>query len=331
GVALALRRGGIALKDVDVRPGATAPSSSSDSGPPLVAWKRFAVNVAWLPLFRKTVELESVELDEPRLALDRLASGEINLMALVPKGDAPATEPVEGQAPERAPAGAEGAGAKAKAAWGVGVDYLALRGGHIRFRDFAVRGVEPVDVALPTIEVRDVALRPGIYGRPARAHLDVRVDEGRLRMNTQLRLIAHGVAVATSLRARRLPVRRTRLYVPKVGWREPPGELGAWGGHRRAGELTRSGREAVAVVGRLAARDGRPRARAGRRRPHRRRSRARGTRAERRRRRAGSGETRAPAGRRVAHRRGRTPRRPARLRGLAHARQAPAPRARCAA
>src|SRR5439155_1747927 len=115
----------------------------------------------------------------------------------VPKGDAPATEPVEGQAPERAPAGAEGAGAKAKAAWGVGVDYLALRGGHIRFRDFAVRGVEPVDVALPTIEVRDVALRPGIYGRPARAHLDVRVDEGRLRMNTQLRLIAHGVAVAS--------------------------------------------------------------------------------------------------------------------------------------
>jgi len=233
-VDLALLRGAIALKDVVVRPGATAPSSSSDSGPPLVAWKRFAVNVAWLPLFRKTVELESVELDEPRLALDRLASGEINLMALVPKGDAPATEPVEGQAPERAPAGAEGAGAKAKAAWGVGVDYLALRGGHIRFRDFAVRGVEPVDVALPTIEVRDVALRPGIYGRPARAHLDVRVDEGRLRMNTQLRLIAHGVAVATSLRARRLPVRRTRLYVPKVGWRELAGELGASVVHRFA-------------------------------------------------------------------------------------------------
>src|SRR5439155_6113700 len=72
-VDLALLRGAIALKDVVVRPGATAPSSGPDSGPPLVAWKRFAVNVAWLPLFRKTVELESVELDEPRLALDRLA------------------------------------------------------------------------------------------------------------------------------------------------------------------------------------------------------------------------------------------------------------------
>src|SRR5213080_1975248 len=89
-VDLALLRGAIALKDVAVRPGAAAPAPSSGPGaePPLVAWKRFAVNVAWLPLFRKTVELESVELDQPRIALDRLASGEINLMALVPRGEA---------------------------------------------------------------------------------------------------------------------------------------------------------------------------------------------------------------------------------------------------
>src|SRR2546429_9151784 len=89
-VDLALLRGVIALKDVAVWPGTTAaaPSSSPGAEPPLVAWKRFAVNVAWLPLFHKTVELESVELDQPRVALDRLASGEINLMALVPRGEA---------------------------------------------------------------------------------------------------------------------------------------------------------------------------------------------------------------------------------------------------
>src|SRR5439155_809663 len=84
------------------------------------------------------------------------------------------------------------------------------------------------------IEVRDVALRPGMYGGPARAHLDVRVDEGRLRMNTHLRLLDHGLGVATSLRARRLPLRRTRLYVPKVGWRELAGEVGASVVHRFA-------------------------------------------------------------------------------------------------
>src|SRR5436305_10369785 len=113
-VDLALLRGAIALKDVVVRPGATAPSSGPDSGPPLVAWQRFAVNVAWLPLFRKTVELESVEPDEPRLALPRLASGEFHLLALVPQCHAPATGPVAGQAPERPPAGEERAVPNAK-------------------------------------------------------------------------------------------------------------------------------------------------------------------------------------------------------------------------
>jgi len=217
-VHLGLLRGVIALKDVAVRPAASAPAPSTE--PPLIAWKRFAVNLAWLPLFHKTLELESVELDEPRVALDRLASGEINLMALVPKGEAPAAKPAE----ERA----------AGTPWGVGVDYLALRGGHVRFRDFAVQGVEPVDVALPAIEVRDVALRPGLYGGPTRAHLDVRVDQGRLRSSTHLELLEHGVGVATTLRARRLPLRRTRLYVPKVGWRELAGELGATVVHRFA-------------------------------------------------------------------------------------------------
>ena len=214
-VDLGLLRGVVVLKDVAVRP-AAAPSAE----PPLIAWKRFAVNLAWFPLLRRTLELQSVELDEPRLALDRLASGEINLMALVPKGEAPAAKPAEGKAGETP--------------WGVGVDYLALRGGHVRFRDFAVPGVEPVDVALPAIEVRDVALHPGLYGGPARAHLDVRVDQGRLRVSTHLELLEHGVGVATNLRARRLPLRRTRLYVPKVGWRELAGQLGATVVHRFA-------------------------------------------------------------------------------------------------
>src|SRR5207245_801371 len=149
----------------------------------------------------------------------------------------------------------------------------------------------PVDVALPTIEVRDVALRPGLYGGPTRAHLDVRVDQGRLRVSTHLQLLEHGVGVATNLRARRLPLGRTRLYVPKVGWRELAGDLGGGGrdqcgGHGGSGTARSGGRapgKAVAVVRRLAQRDRRARARARRRGPDRRRRRARGARAERRR------------------------------------------------
>src|SRR5438046_1291511 len=49
-VDLALLRGGIALKDVAIRPAGAAPDA-----PPLIAWKRFAVAVRWLPLLRHTV------------------------------------------------------------------------------------------------------------------------------------------------------------------------------------------------------------------------------------------------------------------------------------
>src|SRR5436309_317145 len=123
-VDLGLLRGVVVLEDVAVRaplPPGAAPPPAVDAEPPLVAWKRFAVNVAWLSLLRKTVRLESVELDEPRIALDRLASGDLNL-----------------------------------------------------------------------------------------------------------------AAVASRLRARRLPLRRTRVYVPKVGWRQLAGELGASVVHRFA-------------------------------------------------------------------------------------------------
>jgi hypothetical protein len=115
----------------------------------------------------------------------------------------------------------------------VAADRVALVGGHLRFRDFAVRGEsEPVDIRLPTIVVRDVALLPGHYGGPARTSLDVRVDEGRLRVNTRLWLREGGAALSTTLRARRMPLQRVRFYVPDVGWNELGGELGASLVHR---------------------------------------------------------------------------------------------------
>src|ERR1043165_1252704 len=59
-VDFALWRGLVALDDVAVRtplpPGAG--EKAPDSEPALIAWKRFAVNLAWFPLLRKTVRLD---------------------------------------------------------------------------------------------------------------------------------------------------------------------------------------------------------------------------------------------------------------------------------
>jgi hypothetical protein len=209
-VDLALLRGGIALEDVAVRPADAAPGATE---PPLIAWKRFAVALRWLPLFRHTVRLRTLELDSPRIALDRLESGELNLLALVP-----ATEPSPAP-PSATPA--------PPSAWGVGIDRLVLRDGGVRFRDFTIHDLEPVEIALGTIEIADVALRPGLYGEPARLHLGARVDEGRLRIDARLTLRDDGVALETDVRTKRLPLRRTRVYVPNVGWSDLRGELTA--------------------------------------------------------------------------------------------------------
>ncbi|HWP66492.1 MAG TPA: DUF748 domain-containing protein, partial [Candidatus Limnocylindria bacterium] len=226
-VDLGLLGGAVALEDVALRPavagGAPAPveaQPAESAEPPVVAWRRLAVNLRWWMLARKVVRFSTVELDEPRVALDRLADGELNLLAFVPAGEAADAPPAD-EAEEGAP-------------WGVGIDRLVLRAGNVRFRDFAVQeeGSEPVDVRLPTVDVRDVALAPGVYGGPARTSLDVRVDEGRLRVNTRVWLRDGGVALATTLRARRMPLERVRLYVPEVGWRELGGTLGASLVHR---------------------------------------------------------------------------------------------------
>jgi hypothetical protein len=214
-VDLSLLRGGVALEDVAVKTG-PAPAPAAEGAPPvddppIVAWKRFAVNLGWMALFKKTIRLEEVDLDSPQVALDRLADGEINLLALVPK-----SEPVADQPPPD----------PAKA-WGIAIDRFVLRKGGLHFRDLMVGGAEPLDVNLDAIEVVEIALQPGTYGEPARLHLDVAVDQGLIRIDSRLAIRADGgFDVDTDLKARRLPLNRSRVYVPDVGWTNLSGMVG---------------------------------------------------------------------------------------------------------
>jgi len=209
-VDLALLRGAIALDDVAVRP-AAAPGAADE--PVLVAWKRLVLSVRWLPLMRRTVRLRALELDGARVALERRADGTLNLAALVPAGS---------PAPAGTPPPAPGGG------WAVGIDRLAVRDGRILFRDLATPQSEPLEVGLPAVDVHDVAVRPGLYGEPARARLTATVDRGTLRVDARLALAADGGMTLTGdVRAKRLPLRRARVYVPHVGWRGLRGELAA--------------------------------------------------------------------------------------------------------
>jgi hypothetical protein len=215
-VDLALLRGGVDLEDVAVRTGLPPEAAAEASEPPadeapIIAWKRFAVNLGWLALFGKTIRLEEIELDDPKIALDRLASGDLNLMALVPK-----SEPAPEDAPPPEPS-----------TWGVAIDHFVLRQGGLRFRDHMVGGAEPIDIDVEAIDLQEIALQPGTYGEPARLQFDVAVDQGLLRVDSRLSLRPDGgFDVDTDLKARRLPLNRSRVYVPDVGWTQLTGSVG---------------------------------------------------------------------------------------------------------
>jgi len=262
-VDLALYKAGVVLEDfaVGLRSaqagasagaggGASAPAQnvpppvSEAAGPstpgvaqPIVAWKSLAVSVRYLPLARQTIQLRELVLDSPQVHVDRLASGEFNYEALIRAAMRPADTPDgapppadDGTAappppPEAAPAGGESEAAES--GWWLGIDRLALLGGHIRFRDFTLEGSEPINIAIPTIEIRDISMSPDLYGKPSESRVKIGLDEGALEVGARAGMSGDNINVECDVDAQGLPLRHARLYVPGVGWRELTGALDA--------------------------------------------------------------------------------------------------------
>ena len=230
-VDLHLLGGGVVLKDFAIRvrepsaaPPVGAPQPSGAGEAPIIAWKSLAIDVHWLPLFRRTVEFGSIILDSPRIALDRLESGEVNAEPLIraltsPSGEARTTPDVPPASPSPL------ATAPPAPGWRLGVDHVELRDGRLRFRDLLLKGSEPLDVTIPTVTVEKVALDPELYEKPGDFHLHATLDHGSLDLDARLRYSADGLALESGVQAHGLPLGRTRLYIPRVGWSDLAGEL----------------------------------------------------------------------------------------------------------
>jgi hypothetical protein len=239
-VDLALWKGGVALDEVAVFEGGEdrgsavgeqGPAAANDRPPtpdpqpPIIAFKRFAAELRYVPLFSKTIQLRDVALDSPRVALNRLASGDLNVMALVPRSEVAVEAGATPAAIGGGTAATPTAVADPAAAWKFGLDRFVLRDGRLRFRDLKLEGGEPVEIGIDEIAVREIALSPGVYGEPAQLKVKLGIEGGVIDVAAQLRMLEEGVAVTCDVNAQRLPMRHARLYVPKVGWSELKGEL----------------------------------------------------------------------------------------------------------
>lgn len=208
-VDLSLLRGGIALDHVALWLTAGEPGAL-----PVVTWKRLEVSVRWLPPLGRSVRLGEVRIESPRVALERLADGSVNLLAAIPAG-APAVDSRETDT------------AATASAWRVGIDRLTVVDGDVHMEDLAVPASEPIDVAVEAVELRDLSLLGDPGTRPAEVRMGGAVDEGTFWLDAWVMPNGHGSTIDASIDAQRLPLRRLRVYLPQTGWSELAGEADA--------------------------------------------------------------------------------------------------------
>jgi hypothetical protein len=201
-VDLSLLRGLVAVEDVALH----ATEAPADA-PPLVAWRRFWVNLGWLSLVHRTIRLEEIGLDGLAVNLDRLADGTVFLPRLHPQAEAepaPASEP-----------------------WAVVVDRLAFPRGLVRVRDHVARPPETRAFALPSLALTDLRLQPSPDAERGRGRVHIRVGDGEIDVRTRIAALPNGFDLAARVDIARLPLERVHVHAPQLGWSGTEGRLDA--------------------------------------------------------------------------------------------------------
>ena len=191
---------------------ASAASSRAGEGAagaaPVFSASRLSVQIGFLPLFHRIVEVRRFELEHFAVSLDRAKNGVLVLPAPVP-----ATQPQ--------PETTEGPG------WGVLIRRVALRDGRIGFRDFAVgEPAQHIEGTLPTVDAGNLALLITESGvGPGKVALDAGLEDGALHVDVTIEHLPAGPAYESHLTLTNLPIANARVYIPRVGWSDLGGRL----------------------------------------------------------------------------------------------------------
>ena len=205
-VDLWLVRGAIALRDVSFQPEGAPPGA-----PPFAQLSRLYVNLGWLSLLRHTIRLQTIELDDPVIRLERTRSGEIPLPAL---------------RASPAPAEARAAPAPGKP-WNVEVDRAFLHRGALRLVDQVAEPAELRSLELDGVELAGFTLHAEAGAAPGHGTIVARFGDGTLRIGVGVDTHADGLAFGIKLEAVGLPLERLQLHAPELGWNALGGRLDA--------------------------------------------------------------------------------------------------------
>jgi hypothetical protein len=215
---LSLIRGGVTLHGFEVYADELPPGPAPvERKPPLFSAEKLWVNISWLELALKTIDVEEFELDDFTVRLDRLKDG-----LVLPK-PTPSTEPEPATPPPEQPS-----------SWAFAADSLALHKGAIVFRDYTV-GKEPqrFDLAIPNLAARKLALRFDPSGSgPGHIALEADIGDGKISFEADLEQKQAGPATHSNIVLANLPIAGVRVYLKMFGWSDLSGTLDASIDHR---------------------------------------------------------------------------------------------------
>jgi hypothetical protein len=172
-VDLWLLKGAIAVEDLRVAQGDDPPPDGQTPDPEtaLLALDKAYLDFEWLDLFKGVLHVKEIDLERPRVKLQRLANGRIDPLGQGPgppgKRDEPETEPVPEPDPEAVvdPESevAEEPEAAEEAGWPMVVDRLAIRGVEFHILD-KLDGEELAALDLQELDLEEVRVHGTAFG-----------------------------------------------------------------------------------------------------------------------------------------------------------------------
>ncbi len=204
---------GVSLLGLSVTIDDLAILPQGDDARPVIEVGRLQVGLAHLALLRRRIVLRQIEIDRPVVRVVREANGEFDLLrVLVP--ETPAAEPT---AETPAPGGPIP----------VMLRRLELGEGRIEFVDRAKPGAKPLTIEISRTRFDDVVVVGDPDDGASRVHLAARSDEASVEVDGSFRRAADDLEVEATATASKLPLARTRVYLPDLGWRDLAGEVDA--------------------------------------------------------------------------------------------------------
>ena len=189
----------LTLRNVTVH----TPDGTEASAAPAIQARRIRVDLQWLPLLHRQLQIRELAVESGGIALDRFADGSFGLANL--EQASPIAELPSG--------------------WSAGLDRITVYDSQLRVRDLAAEGADVLEAKIRTASVSGIRRRATAFGKSPNLHVDALVGNGQLRVRGHYELRDDGLVLSAQMRVKDVPLAQAKAYVADRGWTDLSGTV----------------------------------------------------------------------------------------------------------